>query len=232
MRGQGAFSDAAARMLCVVFCRLLASRFLPFGFRVMTASSSVPASPNPWWKQIPNALTLFRLIVSPIVAIGLTVWFGTTAQWTLFVLYVLCALSDTLDGNLARILNARSSFGVTMDSIADKVLIVGVAVALVAQGYILGMMVSLVILMVVREMVVAGLRESMAEQGHSHSIAPSVAGKTKAIFQLLCFGAYILVPMFPSLAIVAQALLVVATFVSCYSGMDYITVALRQMRGR
>ena len=107
---------------------------------------------------VPNALTLIRLFLSPVVF--LFVAFGW--YWASSIIYLLGILTDALDGKLARTTQTTSAFGGAMDSTADKTLVAGGMIGLTAQGELPA---SFIFAFVFREFVVFGLRAIRTTDG-------------------------------------------------------------------
>jgi CDP-diacylglycerol--glycerol-3-phosphate 3-phosphatidyltransferase len=146
--------------------------------------------------QLPMTLTLARLAAAPVVA-GLVLWGdhvvfaqGARAAMTLFsialVLFILAALTDALDGYLARKLNATSDLGAALDHAADKALTTCTLVALTATGIALDLVVA-TILILGRDVTIAGLREGLSLSGRALPV--SSAGKLKTVVVLTGAGA-------------------------------------------
>lgn len=139
--------------------------------------------------NLPNALTLIRMpLTFAIVALmyGDWPWAATLAFW----LFIAAAITDWLDGKLARERNIVSDFGKFMDSLTDKVLVIGVMVALLDREYLRPvppvMVMLMVLLVVTREFMVSGLRMMAAFRGVV--MAAERGGKVKTIIQLIALG--------------------------------------------
>src|SRR4029079_5423231 len=83
--------------------------------------------------QIPNTLTLLRILLVPVFAIAFVIP-GEAARLTAFVVFCIAGLSDALDGFAARKLNAGTDFGRMLDPIADKILVGVALMMLVSEG--------------------------------------------------------------------------------------------------
>jgi CDP-diacylglycerol--glycerol-3-phosphate 3-phosphatidyltransferase len=138
--------------------------------------------------NLPNILTISRVPLMFIV-VGLMYaefkWAATAAFW----LFIAAAITDWLDGKIARERGIVSSFGRFMDAVIDKVLVVGVMIALVNgdyfQGYnIFAMMLLLCILC--REFAISGLRMAVAIKGRV--VEADTGGKVKTFVQLNAIG--------------------------------------------
>lgn len=199
--------------------------------------------------SLPNILTLSRIFAVPLLAFFL--WWP---EWQLgyligFVLYCIIAITDFLDGYLARAQGTVSRLGVFLDPIADKIMVAAVILVLTAQGYLRGpyvgdihVIAGLVILM--REIAVSGLREFLG--GIQVSVPVSKLAKWKTTLQLVALGALILggaVHGQPCQAVgdmcrtVAQSWvhlvglvsLWAAAVLTCVTGWDYLRVGLKHM---
>jgi CDP-diacylglycerol--glycerol-3-phosphate 3-phosphatidyltransferase len=147
--------------------------------------------------NLPNMLTLIRMPMTfAIVAVmyGRWPWAATLACG----LFVCAAVTDWLDGKLARERNIVSDFGKFMDALADKVLVLGVMVALLDLHYlepVPPVLVMLIVLTVVtREFMVSGLRMMAAASGVV--MAAEKGGKVKTIIQMTSLGFLLGGPMF------------------------------------
>ena len=132
---------------------------------------------------IPTLLTWARIVAIPLI-IGVYYLPIDTASQNLVAtgLFVASALTDWLDGWLARKLNQTSSFGAFLDPVADKILVTAALLVLLQLGRV-DSMVSLVI--VGREIAISALREWMAQIGASRSVAVHMLGKLKTTAQML-----------------------------------------------
>ncbi|MDP9264875.1 MAG: CDP-diacylglycerol--glycerol-3-phosphate 3-phosphatidyltransferase [Chloroflexota bacterium] len=152
----------------------------------------------------------------------------SAAAWAL-VLFVVAALTDLVDGPIARRLGQVTRLGTFLDPLADKLLIVGTLIGLGARGLVPSW---IVVLVVARELVVTNLRAVAAARGYS--IGASTYGKAKTAMQSLAIAALLLVLTAPSLALaeVAYALLAAAVGLTLLSGAAYLWQASWAMAGR
>jgi CDP-diacylglycerol--glycerol-3-phosphate 3-phosphatidyltransferase len=133
--------------------------------------------------NIPNALTLFRIVLLPIFI----VLFYLPYQWSYLAsacVYALAGATDWLDGYLARKLNQSTPFGAFLDPVADK-LMVAIALVLLVERYAEWWFTIPAIVIISREIVISALREWMAELGKRTSVAVSYVGKVKTALQIL-----------------------------------------------
>jgi len=136
--------------------------------------------------NLPNLVTWLRIILIPLL-IGI---FYLPDDWlspggknaTACAVFVVAALSDWLDGYLARALNQTSAFGAFLDPVADKLIVAAALIVLVQIGRV-EMIVALII--IGREIAISALREWMASIGKSKSVAVAFVGKVKTASQMI-----------------------------------------------
>ncbi len=138
--------------------------------------------------NLPNALTWLRIIAIPL----LVAVFYVPAQWLTLhernliatVLFAAAAVTDWLDGYLARRLNQMSAFGAFLDPVADKLMVAAALIVLLwLQPPRLDAIVAIVI--IGREIAISALREWMAKLGQGRSVAVNLLGKIKTASQLI-----------------------------------------------
>ncbi|HJX17520.1 MAG TPA: CDP-diacylglycerol--glycerol-3-phosphate 3-phosphatidyltransferase [Acidiferrobacterales bacterium] len=138
----------------------------------------------------PNLLTLLRIFLIPVFIAAYYLPFRW-APLLATTLFVLAALTDWLDGYLARRLNQASPFGAFLDPVADKLMVASALVLLTADPRVHSMVLdnrlfTIVVLIIVgREITVSALREWMAELGERARVAVSFLGKFKTIGQMV-----------------------------------------------
>lgn len=183
--------------------------------------------------NIPNALTWIRVALIPIfVLVFYLPWIG--AHFIAAAIFTVAALTDWLDGYLARLLNQASAFGKFLDPVADK-LMVAVALVLIVgqyQGQFEIMLEIPAAIIIGREIVISALREWMAEIGKSRSVAVSYLGKVKTTFQMLALILLLAEPirLFNGLLINAGIILLwLAAGLTIWSMIIYLRAAHREM---
>ena len=132
---------------------------------------------------IPNILTLLRIILIPV----LVVVFYMPGQWSYQLsaaIFGLAAVTDWLDGYLARRWEQTSAFGAFLDPVADK-LMVAVALVLLVQDNPSPLFAVPAAIIIGREIVISALREWMAEIGARTKVAVSIVGKVKTTLQMV-----------------------------------------------
>jgi len=163
--------------------------------------------------NLPNLLTLLRILLVPVLVVALTeeIDHGPAIAAAVFVL---AALTDGLDGYIARSREAITTFGKVMDPVADKLLIAAALMALVSLDRVAAWVAMLII---AREFAVSGLRIAAGQQGVV--IPASGLGKLKTIVQSAAVLALIAAPNADALWV--QALVYAMVLVTVVSGADY-----------
>jgi len=132
---------------------------------------------------IPTILTWTRIVAIPLIIGVFYIWPDrTVSNLIATVMFVVFALTDWLDGYLARRLNQASSFGAFLDPVADKFLVCASLLVLVHLNRA-GVFVALII--IGREIAISALREWMAQIGASKSVAVHMLGKVKTTVQMI-----------------------------------------------
>jgi CDP-diacylglycerol--glycerol-3-phosphate 3-phosphatidyltransferase len=160
--------------------------------------------------NVPNALTLFRILLVPVLVVALL---DTTPGGDLVaaIVFALAAITDGLDGYIARSRKSVTNFGKVMDPIADKLLIAAALITLVSLERVEPWLAMVII---AREFAVSGLRVAAGQQGVV--IPASPLGKLKTFFQIAAILAVIATDAWWS-----HALLYVAAVITIVSGADY-----------
>lgn len=133
--------------------------------------------------NLPNQITFFRILLIPIFIIV----FYLPVSWNhfgAFAVFWVAAISDILDGYLARKLNQSSAFGAFIDPVADKLMVTSALVILI-QDYQVWWITLTALLMIGREIFISALREFMSSRGKRDVVAVSTLGKKKTFAQML-----------------------------------------------
>jgi CDP-diacylglycerol--glycerol-3-phosphate 3-phosphatidyltransferase/cardiolipin synthase len=136
--------------------------------------------------NVPNLLTWLRIIAIPV----LVVLFYLPEPWCSLheknlvacVLFSAAAITDWLDGYLARRLNQMSAFGAFLDPVADKLIVAAALIILVELGRVPAF---IAVIIIGREITISALREWMAKLGQAKSVAVNFLGKIKTVAQLV-----------------------------------------------
>lgn len=136
--------------------------------------------------NLPTILTLGRVAVIPLV-LGLFYTHWGAARHIAALLFVAAAVTDWLDGYLARLWNQTSAFGAFLDPVADK-LLVAVALIMLLRDDPNNVLAVLVAIIIGREITISALREWLAELGQRKRVAVGLAGKLKTTFQMIAIS--------------------------------------------
>ncbi|MCC5855159.1 MAG: CDP-diacylglycerol--glycerol-3-phosphate 3-phosphatidyltransferase [Idiomarina sp.] len=133
--------------------------------------------------NIPNLLTAFRIVLIPVF---LVVFYLPIQYATFFAacIFVLAAITDGLDGYIARKLDQHTQFGAFLDPVADKIMIAAALIAVVEFHGTLWITIPALII-ISRELIISALREWMAELGKRDNVAVSSLGKVKTVMQMI-----------------------------------------------
>jgi CDP-diacylglycerol--glycerol-3-phosphate 3-phosphatidyltransferase len=178
--------------------------------------------------NLPLAIVYARILA--VVPIVLLVQAGDdqSATWA-FLIFCIAALSDAVDGRLARRMGQVTRLGTFLDPLADKLLVIGTLIPLQTAGLVPAW---IVVVIVARELAVTNLRAIASARGYS--VGASVSGKVKTLFQTAAAAGLLLLLAVPSLllAYLAYALLSAAVALTIFSGVDYLWKASFAVAGR
>ncbi|MCI6906987.1 MAG: CDP-diacylglycerol--glycerol-3-phosphate 3-phosphatidyltransferase [Succinatimonas sp.] len=187
--------------------------------------------------NLPNVLTLIRLGLIPVFII-LFYLPSDRSNFYAAIIFIVAALTDLLDGYLARKLKLTTKFGAFLDPVADKI-IVCTALVLIVEHYALyrdplypeiGKFITIpAMIIVAREITVSALREWMAELGKRANVAVSWIGKWKTTIQLTAIAGLIWRHSEPVIY-ASVALLLLATVLTIWSMVMYLKAAWVYMR--
>lgn len=199
----------------------------------MNAFSSRPLPARPL--ALPNILTYARIAAVPVV-VGIIFWQSIFdgplwLRWVALVIFIAAAVTDFLDGYLARVWEQHSSLGRMLDPIADKLLVASCLLMLAAEETIRGWTLLAAVVILCREILVSGLREYLAELRVSVPVTRLAKWKTSA--QMVAVGFLIageagdrIVPVVSEIGII---LLWASAILTLYTGYDYMRAGLRYM---
>ena len=171
----------------------------------------------------PNLLTLLRIILIPVY-VGVFYIPSPWAHFTCALVFSVAALTDWLDGYLARRWEQTSSLGAFLDPVADK-LMVAVALVLLVQADPRAVLALPAAVIIGREITVSALREWMAELGARARVAVSKVGKLKTTAQMVAIILLILADVDSSIYDLGMVLLYVAAALTIWSMMLYLRAA-------
>ena len=181
---------------------------------------------------VPNLLTYARIVTVPAIVAAFYIP-GSAGRFTALGIFVVAAITDFFDGWLARAWGQQSALGRMLDPIADKLLVAAALLILVAEGTIGGWSLWAALVILSREILVSGLRESLAEV--RVSVPVTRLAKWKTTVQMVAIG-FLLVgpagePIFAYTEEVGLTLLWIAAIVTLYTGYDYFRAGFRHLLG-
>ncbi|WP_374562518.1 CDP-diacylglycerol--glycerol-3-phosphate 3-phosphatidyltransferase [Ideonella sp.] len=182
---------------------------------------------------VPTLLTWARIVAIPlIVGVFYLPFEDTTRNLAATVMFVVFALTDWLDGYLARKLNQSSAFGAFLDPVADKFLVCASLIVLVHLGRVHAF-IALVI--IGREIAISSLREWMAQIGASRSVAVHMLGKVKTTVQMVAIPFLLFHGRLFDLIDTqfwGTVLIIAATVLTIWSMVYYLQKALPEIRAK
>ena len=187
--------------------------------------------------NLPNKLTIFRIILVPIMVIipffniqGDILGIPIT-MWLINLIFIIASITDKLDGTIARKNNQITTFGKFLDPIADKILVIAAMTLLVEMAKLPAW---IPIIVIAREFIVSGYRLVAVEKG-GKVIAASIWGKLKTVTQMIAiilafidvnaYGAFLvkdLTGFSLILNILATVLMFISVIATIFSGWDYV----------
>lgn len=182
--------------------------------------------------NIPNLLTWFRILLIPVF---IAVFYVSDETFSLHhkhllgtFIFWLASITDWLDGYLARALNQSSAFGAFLDPVADKLMVVAALIILLQLGHVDAIIAFIII---GRELTISALREWMAQLGSGKSVAVSMLGKIKTVFQMVAilFLLYQESLFGISTRQVGTVLIWLAAILTLWSMVYYLMLARRQL---
>lgn len=173
--------------------------------------------------NLPNSLTIFRILALPFCAYALFKNGGDDDKWRIiaFILFFIVGLSDILDGRLARSRNQITEFGKLLDPIADKAMLATATLGASTLGMLSWWVTGIFL---IREVAVTILRFAVIKKG---VIPASKGGKLKTFFQSFGVGFYIL-PLPSFLNIPRDLFMAVAIYLTISTGVDYFRKVLNK----
>lgn len=193
--------------------------------------------------NIPTMITWLRILLIPVFVVVFYLptdpqRFGAIpAHWvnvTATLIFAVAAITDWLDGYLARRLNQTSSFGAFLDPVADKLMVAAALIVLVEFERV-GAVIALII--IGREIAISALREWMAGAGQGSSVGVAMIGKVKTAVQMIAILFLLYwdpiqlgsLALFPT-KILGQVLIAIAAFLTLLSMAYYLRAAMPKIR--
>ena len=184
----------------------------------------------------PNILSFIRVLLVPVFVVTLLFLdFSSPVAYIIpAVVYALTALTDMLDGQIARRCNLVTDFGKFIDPLADKFMVIGSQIAMLVWMLLRGerlmalIFVWVVLVILLRELGVTSLR-LVVSNGAGIVVAASILGKIKTVSQMV--GAVViiiepLIPFFKDYHILSYVFMALMLFTTLFSGLDYLKAYL------
>jgi CDP-diacylglycerol--glycerol-3-phosphate 3-phosphatidyltransferase len=178
--------------------------------------------------NIPNLITLFRLVLIPFILVAYY-WPSESRFLWAAGLFLLAAVTDWLDGFLARKLNQTTAFGAFLDPVADKVT-VAVALVVLVESYSELWLTVPAIIIISREIVISALREWMAEIGKRAHLGVSYIGMVKTTMQMGSIVLLLATPPGTLISSVGLVMLYAAAVLTLWSMVLYLSAAWTQLK--
>ena len=182
--------------------------------------------------NLPNLLTLFRIVLIPVLVL-IYFWPMPYRELILTSVFVLAALTDWLDGYLARRMNAATRLGAFLDPVADKLIVSSALVLLASDSDVLervfhpAAFAIAVTIIIGREIAISALREWMAELGERGAVAVGMLGKIKTTMQMVAIA--LLLYMLPLYGLpifrIGEIALYIAALLTLWSMVEYLRAA-------
>ncbi len=165
--------------------------------------------------NLPNKLTMFRVILIPFFIVFLMVPQIPAGKWIALFIFIVASLTDLLDGKIARKYNLVTNFGKFMDPLADKLLVCSALICLIELSRIPSWM---VVIIIAREFTISGFRTVAADNGVV--IAASYFGKFKTTFQMI--AVCLMIADIGALALLTTVITWIAVILTVVSLADYL----------
>ncbi len=182
--------------------------------------------------NLPNLITWLRILMIPLL-VGVYYmphdWIADhNKNLAAAVIFSFAAITDWLDGYLARTLNQTSSFGAFLDPVADKLMVATALIMLVQFNDLEGF---IAVIIIGREIAISALREWMARIGKSKSVAVSFLGKVKTVSQMVAIIMLLYRDDFLTLSMhaIGSILIYVAAILTLWSMAYYLKMALPEL---
>jgi CDP-diacylglycerol--glycerol-3-phosphate 3-phosphatidyltransferase/cardiolipin synthase len=187
------------------------------------------AARQPLLTSLPNVLTYARILAVPALVASLYWLQGDAARWAAFGIFVAAAITDWLDGYLARAWEQQSTLGRMLDPIADKLIVGTALLMLVHDNTIQGLSIWAAVIILCREILVSGLREFLAEL--NVKVHVTELAKWKTTVQMVALAVLLAGPaadkLSPGITLTGLVFLWIAAMLTLWTGFDYLKAAIR-----
>jgi len=165
--------------------------------------------------NLPNKLTMFRVILIPFFVLFMLVDITSADKWIALSIFIVASLTDLLDGKIARKYHLVTNLGKFMDPLADKLLVCSALICLVEMAKLPAWM---VIVIIAREFIISGFRLIASDNGVV--IAASYWGKFKTTFQMVMIC--LLIADIEAISIITNVIVWIALILTVVSLIDYL----------
>lgn len=173
--------------------------------------------------NLPNKLTIFRIILIPVFLVFLLCPLGldkAICRYIAAAIFIVASLTDALDGHIARKYNLVTNFGKFMDPLADKLLVCSAMIALIECESVVNLPAWVVIIIIAREFMITGFRTLAVERGVV--LAAGFWGKLKTICQMIMLVVLLLNIDNKILIILSYTLIALSVILTIVSAVDYL----------
>ncbi len=179
--------------------------------------------------NLSNLFTFLRVLISPFIFISIM----RDNVILSIILFIFAALTDFLDGYTARLMNLQTVLGTYLDPLADKIFLLSCFIALTLRNGILNIPVWFVIFMVCREFIIVIGAIIIKLIRPNFIIKPTIWGRLNTLILILFIFSYLIFSIFSFIsADNLQYILLIVTFFSFFSLMDYIKIGIKQIRDK
>lgn len=180
--------------------------------------------------NLPNKLTILRIIMIPFFLFFLLYDFGATGRYIATAIFCIASFTDCLDGYIARKYNLITNFGKFMDPLADKLLVCSAMIALIGiEGAVVSLPSVVVIVIIAREFVITGFRTLAVEQ--NIVIAAGFWGKLKTICQMAMLIVLLINIDNSVFTVLSYVLIYLSLALAIISAIDYIARNRQVLKG-
>ncbi len=177
------------------------------------------------YQNLPNILTLSRIIVIPIIVL---LFFIDGNRWLILIIFSIAGITDFFDGYIARSQKKISKVGIFLDPVADKLLVATVILMLVAYDRITGSAILPALIILFREILVSGLREFLAQVRKKLPVLR--IAKWKTAIQMIALGFLIIGdegPEFIETVLIGEIGIWLAAVFTIFTGYNYLKVGIK-----
>ncbi|MGN0170260.1 MAG: CDP-diacylglycerol--glycerol-3-phosphate 3-phosphatidyltransferase [Lachnospiraceae bacterium] len=167
--------------------------------------------------NLPNKLTVFRVILIPFFVLFMQPGFGSTGRYVALAIFIVASLTDMLDGKIARKYNLITNFGKLMDPLADKLLVCTAMLCLMDIDLLPALV---VIIIICREFIISAFR--LIAANNNIVIAAGIWGKMKTVSQMFMVIILLIHMEHPVYQMLETVMIIIATALTVISLVDYL----------